>query len=155
MKLNQLFALAAIVVSAGAIAQSQIGTIANVQGLVTMSDATSVTTVLPGSPVYDGASVVTSSTGFTTISVNGGCDIRLTPNQSVTVTKDKTCAALLAAVTPLPAGTAVAGVGGAGAGVGGAGVGGAGAGGASYLPLIGAAVIAAFIINDPLPFSGR
>ena len=151
MKINHVFALAAIVFSAGAIAQSQIGTIASVQGLVTMSDATKVTTVLLGSAVLDGASVVTSSTGFTTISVNGGCDIRLTPNQSVTVTKDKTCAALLAAVTPLPAGTVVAGTG-AGVGAGGAA---AGSGGASLLPLIGAAVIAAFIINDPLPFSGR
>lgn len=151
MKNHQLLALAAVALSAGAFAQDQIGTVGNVIGLVTMSDATSVTTVLPGMPIANGASFVTSSTGTVTLRLKDNCDITLKPNQTVTVSSDKNCAALVAAVTPLPAGTAVAAGTGAGAGAGGvagAGAGGGFSGAGTFLPLVGAAAVAAIVVNN-------
>src|SRR4051812_18285291 len=45
------------------LAQSIIGSVNSVQGLVTISDSQTVSTVVPGTPIVDGARLVTSSTG--------------------------------------------------------------------------------------------
>ncbi|MRD46854.1 hypothetical protein GHT07_06175 [Caenimonas koreensis DSM 17982] len=146
MKTHQLLALATVVLSAGAIAQTQIGTVVSVAGLVTMSDANSVTTVVLSTPVRNGSSFVTSSTGNVVLRVNGNCIVTLTPNQTATVSSDQTCNSILAGITPLPAGGAVAGgtAGGGAGGVAGAG----GAGGGAFLPVVGAAAIAGVIANN-------
>lgn len=82
--------------------QSIIGSVTSVLGLVTMSDATNVTTVVQGTVIVDGARFVTSSSGSVTLLVNKNCEVKLKPNQSVVVGQDQPCEQILAFVQTLP-----------------------------------------------------
>jgi hypothetical protein len=100
---------AALAVSVCALAQTQapapapaqLGTVENVQGLVTVSDGTSIGNVVNGNPVIDGSRFVTSSSGSALLKMSNGCDIRLKPSQSLTVQSGLNCDALIAAVQSL------------------------------------------------------
>ncbi len=86
-----LCVFAALAVAVSALAQASLGTIANVQGLVTVSDGTTIGNAVPGSPITDGMQFVTSSTGSLTLQTANGCAVTLKPNQTVTVQKNMTC----------------------------------------------------------------
>ncbi|WP_048437952.1 hypothetical protein [Caenimonas sp. SL110] len=110
-----LCAIALAAFAGAAASQGVVGRVTNVQGLVTVSDSTTVTSVIAGAPVNTGTRYVTSSTGTATIVVNAGgreCTVTLQPNQSFTLEPNRTCAQLVALVQTLPAapGTAVAAV---------------------------------------------
>ena len=106
--------VAAFALSSMVLAQAiVIGSISDVRGLVTVSDAATVQTVVLNAPVIDGTRYVTSSTGYVTLKLDRNCDVTLRPNQSLVVDQSQSCPALIALIQ----GTqdfAIAAVGGAG-----------------------------------------
>jgi hypothetical protein len=112
---RSLSVLAGLAISVCAIAQTQapapapvqLGTVDNVQGLVTMSDGTSIGNVVNGNAVLDGSRFVTSSSGSAVLKMSNGCDIRLKPSQSLTVQSGLNCDALVAAIQSLEGNNAV------------------------------------------------
>jgi hypothetical protein len=105
---HSIFTLAIAVLSCVAVAQPvQIGSVKSVGGLVTVSDANTVNSVVPGMAVVDGARFVTSSSGTAVLKVGRDCEVPLKPNQSVIVERDKTCPELLALVQNLSSGAPV------------------------------------------------
>jgi hypothetical protein len=87
--------------ASGAFAQAVLGTVGNVQGLVTDTDGASVSSTVPGETIRDGERFVTSSNGSVTLQLNNGCTLTLQPNQAVTIDSRMTCRELIAAVTPV------------------------------------------------------
>jgi len=95
-------ALAIFALTGSVLAQGDVvGTAADVQGLVTVSEGATVGSVTAGSAVIDGSRYVTGSSGSVTLKLAQNCSIVLKPNQSVTVLKSKTCEALWASVQNL------------------------------------------------------
>ena len=102
---KSLTLLGALALSAAAIAQANLGTVSNTQGLVTMSDGTTFATATAGSPVTDGMRFLTSTGGTVTLQLQNGCTINLQANQALTVQQSMSCAQLNAAiVNVVPAG---------------------------------------------------
>lgn len=70
-----------------------LGKAIKVEGLVTVSDGTSVTRLLPNNSVFDGNRYVTSSGGSVTLQIaKGNCELAIKPNQALSVEAQKTCA---------------------------------------------------------------
>jgi len=90
-----------------------VGKLIKVEGLVTVSSGQSLANAVNDAKLIVGSRIVTTSSGFVTLNFDNGCDIRLEPNQSVTVEDSNNCAAILAAVQTLP----VVAAAGAGAGL--------------------------------------
>jgi len=87
---------AALVLCGSALAQAPasppvVGRVGTVQGLVTMSTGNVISSVTPGSPIFEGSRLVTGSTGSASLSLNNGCEMNLAPNQSFTVDTSKGC----------------------------------------------------------------
>lgn len=97
---------------ASAFAQESLGTVGNVQGLVTVIDGASGGTVSPGAPITEGMRFMTTSSGSATLQLNNGCTLTLQPGQAVTVHDRMTCPALVAAVENLDGVAVLAGAGG-------------------------------------------
>ena len=100
-KMSVLFGVALLASAAFAQNQPSLGTVRNVEGLVTDTDGASVTSTEVGEPIHDGERFVTSSSGRVTLELNNGCTLKLEPNQAVTIDRNMTCRALLAAVEPV------------------------------------------------------
>ena len=90
--------LGVFVLSGLVVAQAIIGSVSDVKGLVTVSDAATVSNVVLNSPVIDGTRYVTSSSGFVTLKLNKNCDVDLKPNQSLVVDQNLSCPALIALI---------------------------------------------------------
>ena len=101
MSIKSVVALASAFVAASVFAQAPLGTVGNVQGLVTVTVGTTGTTAVPGSVISDGMRVVTASSSSVTLRLNNGCTLTLQPNQAVTVLERMTCQELTAAVRPV------------------------------------------------------
>ena len=99
--MSVLFGAALLASAAFAQNQPSLGTVRSVEGLVTDTDGASVTSTEIGEPIHDGERFVTSSSGRVTLELNNGCTIKLEPNQAVTIDRNMTCRALLAAVEPV------------------------------------------------------
>ncbi|RYX90936.1 MAG: hypothetical protein EOO28_27450 [Comamonadaceae bacterium] len=123
MKKSAFFALAAFA-AAAAFAQPVVGTLSNVNGLVTVSQNNAIVSAGNGTTVVDGARIVSTATGNVTMQVNG-CSVSLAPNQAITVDSTQSCQSMQAAVQNLTPPATQAGAGGA---VGGSFAGGVGAG---------------------------
>jgi hypothetical protein len=82
-------------------APSPVGTVAEVHGLVTMSFGSNVATVQPDTPVFDGARFVASSSGDAELKFKNGCDVKLKPNEWISVDSAMNCDQMLAAVHTL------------------------------------------------------
>ena len=117
MSIKSYLILASTVVASVAFAQASLGTVGNVQGLVTDTDGATVSTTTPGEVIRDGERFVTSSNGSVTLQLNNGCTITLQPNQAITIDSRMTCRELMAAVTPV-GGPGLAGGGGGSVGKG-------------------------------------
>jgi hypothetical protein len=111
--------LAALAGAGSAIAQTPgltaTGTVADVQGLVTMSFGSEVATVQPQTPLFDGARLVAGSSGSAQVRLQNGCVFSLKANQAVVVDSRRTCDEQIAAILTLPdegAGAVFAGRGG-------------------------------------------
>lgn len=109
MKVKKLvFALTAL--AASAFAQAPLGTVSNVQGVVTATQGSSVVTVTPGAPIVTGTRFVTTGSGSVTLRLASGCTVTVPAGHAVTVLQNMTCPQLTAAVQPVVA-TNVAGAG--------------------------------------------
>jgi hypothetical protein len=88
---------------------AQVGKVAEVKGLVTMSLGANVATVQPDTPVFNGARFVAGSSGEAEIRFQDGCVVRLKPNQFVTINGEDVCDLRIAAVQTLPDNVATGG----------------------------------------------
>jgi hypothetical protein len=113
-----------------------VGKVGLVEGLVTVSNGTSVGSVVANAPVLEGSRFVTGSTGMLDLAFNDGCVVKLAPNQSVTVVPNQKCddrkgsVARLADGAPVVAGVALGG------------------GGLSLSPITGLGFVAAVALID-------
>lgn len=129
MSFKSFFIIGSTFVACSAFAQTVLGTVGNVQGLVTDSDGASVSSTSPGEVIRDGERFVTSSSGSVTLQLNNGCTLTLQPNQAVTIDSTKTCNQLVSSVTQVGPGLGGSRFGfGGGAGAGLAGIAGLGLG---------------------------
>jgi hypothetical protein len=76
--------------------QVVIGTATEVQGLVTISQGSTLSAASAGSKIVESAQIVTGSGSSATLKLNSGCELHLRPNQSLVVTNQKTCDELIA-----------------------------------------------------------
>ncbi|MES2937409.1 MAG: hypothetical protein V4864_06985 [Pseudomonadota bacterium] len=143
--LKKTLTVAACALLCGAVLAQQaalIGKSAEVKGLVTVSDGSTVRSVLEGAPVVDGTRYVTSSNGAVLLRMDNGCDVRLQPSQALVVRDKDDCPALWAAIQNV-GDKAVAGF----------------LGGGTGLALLGATLGSAALLktgsNDPAPISGQ
>lgn len=95
--MKKLLVLSALA-CASAIAQAPLGTVVNVNGVVTATQGATGATVVQGSPVVNGMRFVTTSNGRVTLRMNSGCVVNLAPGQALTVLQTMTCQELVAAV---------------------------------------------------------
>lgn len=131
---NLLLALAAFGCFS-AFAQAPLGTVSQVEGVVTATQGATGVTVAPGTPIQNGMRFVTTSRGSVTLRMNNGCTVSVPSGHGVTVLQSMTCQQLTAAVqpvAPVPTQTAFGG--------------GAAAGGA--VGIVFGAAVAAAIISD-------
>jgi hypothetical protein len=128
VSIKSLLAVGSALVATAAFAQAQLGSVASVQGVVTVTDGATGGTVAAGGPIANGMRFVATSNGSAVLRLNNGCVVRLQPGHAVTVLQTMTCDQLTAAVQP--AGVAnVAGGGGGSFGTGALAAGGLMAGG--------------------------
>ena len=100
MRVKSFIVICSALFAASAFAQqnqSVIGKVTELAGVVTVTDGVRGGTATLGSPVVDGSRYVTSSNGRVTLRLDNGCDIKLEPNQAVTV-RERPCAALIAGI---------------------------------------------------------
>lgn len=97
---NLLLALSALAV-ASAFAQASLGTVTNVEGVVTATQGATGVTVTPGTAVQNGMRFVTTSRGSVTLQLNSGCVVTVPPSHGVTVLQSMTCQQLTAAIQPV------------------------------------------------------
>jgi hypothetical protein len=107
---NLLLALSALVAaSAFAQAPAPLGTVTNVEGVVTATQGATGVTVTPGTAIQNGMRFVTTSRASVTLRLNSGCTVNVPPGHGVTVLSSMTCQELVAAVQPVvPVGTQAA-----------------------------------------------
>lgn len=84
-----------------AFAQAPIGTVVNVNGVVTATQGASGMTVAPGTPIQNGMRFVTTSNASVTLRMNSGCQVTVPAGHGVTVLQSMTCQQLTAAVQPV------------------------------------------------------
>jgi hypothetical protein len=102
MALKKLLIALSSFIAASAMAQASLGTVSNVQGVVTATQGATGTAVAPGSPILNGMRFVTTSSGTATLTLNSGCVVTLQPGQAVTVLQSMNCQQLTAAVQAVP-----------------------------------------------------
>jgi hypothetical protein len=120
--MKRLFTASLLCLGAAAGAQTNVlGKVADVQGIVTISDGATMSTAVPGTLITDGNRVVTATSGAARLTMDNGCVINLKPNESLTIKGGISCRDLLAAIQSVgsnPALAAAAGGGGGGVGMG-------------------------------------
>lgn len=92
---------AAVAVAGAAFGQAQLGTVSQVDGLVTLSVGQNVGVLQPGAPLVDGARIVTGNSGSTTLNFGAGCNVTVGPNQLLTLAGNKSCTDIVAAIQNL------------------------------------------------------
>src|SRR3569833_1435192 len=97
---NLLLALSTLA-AASAFAQAPLGTVTNVEGVVTANQGATCVTVTPGTAIQNGMRFVTTSRGAVTLQLNSGCVVTVPPGHGVTVLQSMTCQQLTAAVQPV------------------------------------------------------
>ena len=79
---NVLLALSSCV-AAAALAQAPLGTVTNVQGVVTATQGGTGITVAPGTAIQNGMRFVTTSSGSVTLQLNSGCTVNVPSGSGV------------------------------------------------------------------------
>ncbi|MBE7369417.1 hypothetical protein [Ramlibacter pallidus] len=112
MAVTKFLVAAAALAAASAFAQTPLGNVVNVQGVVTATQGATGMTVAPGQVIQNGMRFVTTSNGTVTLRLNSGCTVTVPAGHGVTVLQSMTCQQLTAAVQPVvpvaaaaPAGT--------------------------------------------------
>jgi hypothetical protein len=108
MTLKKLLLAISAVAAVSAYAQAPLGTVSNVQGVVTATQGSTGLTVVTGTPIQSGMRFVTTSRGSATLRLNSGCVVTVPGGHGVTVLENMTCQQLTASVQPV---TSVAGAG--------------------------------------------
>jgi hypothetical protein len=78
-----------------------IGTAANVQGLVTVSDGQTLSNLQPGQPIPNGSTIITGSGGSATLQLQvqgGACSVSIPAGSQLQVSSAQTCSQLNASV---------------------------------------------------------
>ena len=101
MSFRKLLLATAVFAAASAFAQAPLGTVTNVEGVVTATQGASGVTVGPGSAIQNGMRFVTTSRGSVTLRLNSGCTVTVPPGHGVTVLQNMSCQQLTAAVQPV------------------------------------------------------
>jgi hypothetical protein len=101
MTLNKLLLAVIALVGASAFAQAPLGTVTNVEGVVTATQGATGVSVAPGTSIQNGMRFVTTSRGSVTLRMNSGCTVSVPPGHGVTVLQSMTCQQLTAAVQPV------------------------------------------------------
>ena len=101
MKTKKLLLALSALVAAAAFAQAPLGTVSNVQGVVTATQGATGVSVGPGTAIQNGMRFVTTSNGSVTLRLNNGCTVTVPPAHGVTVLQNMTCQQLTAAVQPV------------------------------------------------------
>lgn len=101
MTLKKLLLVACAFAGTAAFAQAPLGTVTNVQGVVTATQGATGMTVTPGTVVQNGMRFVTTSNGALTLRLNSGCTVTVPAGHGVTVLQSMTCQQLAAAVQPV------------------------------------------------------
>ena len=95
------FLLTALLVGSSltAFAQSaRVGTLENVQGVVSLSSNGVVSSVKGNTSLSNGNVVLNSDNGSSFVRMDNGCSVALKANQFLTINSEDTCSALLASV---------------------------------------------------------
>lgn len=125
--IKSLFTVSLLCLGAAVSAQTPaiVGKVAEVQGVVTISNGLTVGTAVPGTVITEGNRFVTASAGAARLTMDNGCVINLKPNESLVIDSRLSCRELLASIQSVGTQSAAVAVGGgAGLGKGLAGVGG-------------------------------
>ena len=96
--------------AASAQAPGVLGKVANVEGVVTISDGVTVGTAVPGTVITQGNRFVTASSGAARLTMDNGCVINLKPNESLLIDSKLSCRELIASVQAVGSNAAAAGV---------------------------------------------
>ena len=111
MSLKPFALLGVLLASGAAFAQAPaivVGVATDVQGLVTVSNGSTVESVSNNAPILDGSRYVTSSSGSVILHwKNGACEVKLKPNQTILVDNSKDCDRLIAVALPAGSGTVI------------------------------------------------
>src|SRR3954469_4354258 len=107
---NLLLALSAFA-AVSAFAQAPLGTVTNVEGVVTATQGATGVAVTPGTPIQNGMRFVTTSRGSATLQLNTGCTVSVPPGRGVPVLQSMPCQQPAAAAQPLVPVAAVAATG--------------------------------------------
>ena len=83
--MNKSLFAASLLCAGAAFAQAPavLGKVANVEGVVTISDGVTVGTAVPGTVITQGNRFVTASSGAARLTMDNGCIINLKPNESL------------------------------------------------------------------------
>lgn len=149
MSLKELLLVATALAATTVSAQSAIGTVTSVNGVVTATHGSSGMAAAAGAPIQSGTRFVTTSNGSVALRLNNGCQVTVPAGHAVTVMSNMTCQQLTAAIQPVSVPTAVMGQSGA-----------SNVGVVNGVVVAGAILIAAGIIqieadDDDAPVSGR
>lgn len=101
MTLKKLLLVASAHAAACAFAQAPLGSVVNVQGVVTATQGATGMTVAPGHAVQNGMRFVTTSNGSVTLRLNSGCTVKVPAGHGLTVLQSMTCQELVSAVQPV------------------------------------------------------
>jgi hypothetical protein len=101
MTLKKLLVLLPIAVAGTAFAQAPLGTVSNVQGVVTATQGATGVTVTPGTAITNGMRFVTTSRGSVTLRLNSGCTVTVPAGHGVTVLQSMSCQQLAGAGHPV------------------------------------------------------
>lgn len=97
---NTCFVLA-VLAGTAAFAQETLGSVADVQGLATITTGSGGAAAAPGAPIAHGSRIMTTANGRVTLRLQGGCTVAVPPGHALTVLSTMSCEQLAAAVTPV------------------------------------------------------
>lgn len=101
MTVKKLLLATTALIGVAAFAQAPLGTVTNVQGVVTATQGATGVTVGPGTAIQNGMRFVTTSNGSVTLRLNSGCTVNVPSAHGVTVLQSMTCQQLAQAVEPV------------------------------------------------------
>jgi hypothetical protein len=101
MTTKKLLLALSMVAALPAFAQAPLGTVTNVEGVVTATQGATGVAVTPGTTVQNGMRFVTTTRGSVTLQMNSGCTVSVPPGHGVTVLQSMTCQQLVAAIQPV------------------------------------------------------
>ncbi|MGV3572039.1 MAG: hypothetical protein ACO1PB_15695 [Ramlibacter sp.] len=96
-----LLAIAAAFIGVAAWAQTSLGTVSNVNGVVTATQGATGMVITNGMLIQNGMRFVTTTTGSVRLNFNSGCTVDVPPSHGVTVLQSMNCDQLAVAVQPI------------------------------------------------------